>query len=215
MSNLNIAQEKTPSIKFDLFSVDALVISDSYNIDEKFSKKHNIPILTPFKIKTPRQDDVTILIEYGTKPNSMMIKFNFATGGKKLANKDRELIENLQFIPFDIEMVEHEERLKILTNLMAIQAFNNVTNSFEQKEYIGARRTKIGNIDVIDAVGKYTEPNLGLIYVRITGYLNPNDKNGVYSIANIIADKYELTNLDQLFLTGSGKTIESFEYLND
>ena len=208
------ASENKPSIKYNLFSVDGLVISDNYLIDEKYAKKNDIPILAPFKFKVPRQDDVTPLFEYGTEPNSMIIKINFATGGKKLANEDRQLIENLQFIPMNIEMTDNEDRIKALTNLMAVSAFEMVTKEFETKEYIGARRTKINDIDVIDAVGSYISPDVGLVYVRITGFLNPNSEDGIFSVANIIANKYEITNLDQLFLTGSGKTIESFEYVS-
>jgi len=210
MSN---AQENKPSIKYNLFSVDGLVISDIINIDAKFAQEHNIPILTPFTIKVPRQKDVTSLFEYGTAPNSMIIKINFATGGKNLPNEERELIENLQFIPFDIEMTDDEDRLKRLTNLMPIDAFNMATQAYEQKEFIGARRTVINGIDVIDGVGKYTHPQLGLVYVRITGFLNKDDVNGVFAMSNLVANKYDITNLEQIFLTNAGKTIESFEYL--
>lgn len=212
MTNAQDAQ-KNPSIKFNLFSVDGLVISDTYKIDDKFAKRNNIPILAPFQIKAPRQKNVTVLYEYGTEPNAMIIKMNFATGDKDMANEKRKLIENLQFITMDVEMTDIEDRMKALTNLMVVDAFEMVTGSYEQKEYIGARRTKINNIDVIDAVGSYISPDLGLVYVRITGYLNPNDENGVFSVANIVADKFEITNLDQLFLTASGKTIDSFEYI--
>ena len=214
-SSMSNAQDKQPSIKINLFSAENVVIRDIINVDAKFGKKHNIPILTPFTFQVPRQDGVNPLVEFGDKPNSMMIKINFATGDKNTAQEDRQLIENLQFIPFDIEMTDHEDRLVALTNLMVKDAFDMVTRSYEQREYIGARRDKIGDTDIIDAVGKVIEPTLGLMYVRLVGFLNPNDKNGVFAVANIVADKYEITNLDQLFLTGSGQTISSFKYITD
>ncbi len=209
------AQENKQTQKIEFFPATGAYLTDIVDIDAEYGKEHNIPILTPFRIQVPRQDGVKRFVEFGTKPNSTIIKINFATGGEDTPMEERELIENLQFIPLNIEMTDHEDRIKALTNLMAVVAFNNATEAYEQKEFIGARRTKIGDIDVIDAVGSYIEPNLGLIYVRMTGYLNPNSEDGIFALANIIASKYEITNLEQLFLTGSGKTIESFEYISE
>ncbi len=217
LSTVNTANagENNPSVKFGFLSTNGLIISDTIIVDADFSKKHNIPaIMTPFQIKVPRQNGLERLIEYGTEPNSMIIKLNFVTNSGK-ENENRQLVENLQFIPMSVDMTDPEDRIKALTNLMVNDAFNMVTQNYEKKEYIGARRAKINNIDVIDAVGSFIEPNLGLIYVRITGYLNPNKTDGIFSVANIVADKYDITNLEQLFLTGSGKTIESFEYLRE
>lgn len=214
-SNISLAQDNDPSFKFNLFSVKNLFVSDILNMDEKFSEKNNVPILAPFTIKVPRVDGVTRLLEYGDRPNSKILKINFVTGGNDVSIDQRQLIENVQFIPFTLDMADHEERMTTLSNLIINDAFVSAVKSFGQKEYIGARREKLGSIEIIDAVGKYIDVNLGLIYIRVTGFLNPNSEHGVFAISNIVANKYDITNLDQLFLTNSGKTIESFEYLSE
>jgi len=213
-ASTTMAQENKPSIKYNLFSVDGVVISDTILLNNEYEKKYNIPIKIPFKIQVPRQKGVKRYVEYGEDGTSMIIKFNFATGGNSdIPQSERKLIEDVQFISMNIPM-KKGERIKILTSLMINEAFEMATAAYKEKEYLGARLTKINGIDVIDSAGKYISPELGLVYVRMTGYLNPNGINSIYSIANIVANKYEITNLDQLFLTNSGKTISSFEYIN-
>jgi hypothetical protein len=108
-----------------------------------------------------------------------------------------------------------DARMQNLTNLLIQQAFPQVSRGRKGVEYIGARRTQIGNIDVINAVGQYEDPELGRLYVRITGFAHPNQPQSIYSVVNLVASRYDMTNLDQLFLTGSGKTLSSFEYVDE
>ena len=210
-----MSQDTQPEIKFNFFEVNNLVISDNYTFGKDYGEKYGIPIPAPFRLKVPRQDNVTPLFETGTEPNGMIIKINFATGNADTPNQERQLIENLQFIPMTLPMDELEARMQNLTVLMVNQAFPQVTANREQVEYIGARRAKIGDVDVIDAVGSYVDADLGLMYVRITGFAHPTQPESVYSVVNLVAKRYDITNLDQLFQTGSGKTISSFEYITE
>ncbi len=211
-----MAQDSQPSFKFNLFEVDEFVVSDIYNFGKARAQDLGRPINAPFTFKVPRQDNVTPLFETGSEAGGMIVKINFATGGKDIPIAERQLIENLQFIPMTLPMDDDlDTRMQNLTNLLINDAFPQVTRNRDQVEYIGARRTKIGDMDAIDAVGKYVDADLGTLYVRITGFVNPDGVDAVYSVVNLVASRYKITNLDQLFLTGSGKTIESFEYIQE
>lgn len=210
------AQETQPSIKFNLFEVGEFVISDSYTIGKSFSAEHGVPILVPFQIQVPRQDNVTPLFEIGTAPGGMIVKIYFTTGHDDTPMDERQSIENLQFIPMTLPMDDDlDARMQNLTTLLINEAFPQVTKNLEDVEYIGARRTQIGDIDAIDAVGKHIHADLGTIYVRITGYVNPHGVDAIYSVVNAVASRYDISNLDQLFLTGSGKTIDSFKFIQE
>lgn len=214
-TGITMAQDTQPSIKFNLFEIDGLVISDTYSFGQDFGAEQGMAVPSPFRLHVARQDQVTPLYEKGTERGGMFIKINFTTGDADTPLSDRQLIENLQFIPMTLPMEEDlDARMQNLANLLIQNAFPQVTKNRQNVEYIGARRTQLNGIDVIDAVGRYTDADLGLMLVRITGFAHPTKPDSVYSVVNLVASHYEITNMDQMFLTGSGKTLEKFEYLD-
>jgi len=210
-----LAQQEGPSVKFNLFSLEGLTISDNYTIGVDFGRRFEIPVPAPFSFKVPRQNDVTPLFEPGSEPKGMLVKINFTTGDADIDNSDRLLIENLQFVTMTLPVAEREERLTILAKLLANEAFNAAVAAYEQKEYIGARETTIGDYDAVEVVGKYIDPDLGLVYIRIVGIPNPGAADGIYAVANVVAARFDLQNMDDLALTGGGKTLSSFEYIKE
>ncbi len=210
-----LAQQEGPIIKFNLLSVEGLTISDNYTIGADYGLRNGIPVPAPFRFKVPRQNDVTPLFETGKQANAMLVKINFTTGNADTDNSDRLLIENLQFVTMTLPLVEQEERMAILVKLLANDVLNAVTAAYEQKEYIGARGTKIGDYDAVEVIGKYLDPELGLMYARIVGIPNPDALDGIFAVANIVASRFDLQSPDDLALTGGGKTLSSFEYIKE
>jgi len=210
-----MASENGFSFKFNLFSTEGFVISDTYTIDEGFAQRNNVEVLAPFTFKIPRQDNVTPLFNTGSGSGGMIIKVNFTTGDKDTHISERQFIENIQFVSMVLPLGEPEERIAVLTRLLSNDAFNGATASYEQKEFIGSRTAKIGDLDVVDVVGRYIDPNLGLVYVRLVGILNPDSPDAIFSVSNIVADRFEFTSLDELEFTGGGKTLSSFEYISE
>ncbi|MCF6326484.1 MAG: hypothetical protein L3J21_04225 [Devosiaceae bacterium] len=208
-----LASEDGFSFKFNLFSTEGLVVSDNYTIDEDFGQRNGLEILAPFKFQIPRQDNVTPLFTTGTGSGGMILKINFTTGEKDTDINDRQFIENIQFVGMTLPLGDAEERIAVLTRLLRNDAFNGATADYEQKEVLGSRNAKIGDLDVVDVVGRYIDPDLGLIYVRIVGFPNPNAPRAVFSVSNIVADRFDFTSLDELEFTGGGKTLSSFEYI--
>ncbi len=212
-ANPAIAGEDGFSFKFNLFSVDSFVITDNYTIDEGFGQRNDVEVLAPFTFKIPRQDNVTPLFTTGSGSGGMIIKVNFTTGEKDADISERQFIENIQFVSMVLPLGEPEERIAVLTRLLSNDVFNSATADYEQKEFIGSRNAKIGDLDVVDVVGRYIDPDLGLVYVRLVGILNPNSPDAIFSVSNILGERFEFTNLDELEFTGGGKTLSSFEYI--
>ncbi len=208
-----MANEDGFSFKFDLFSVEGFVVSDNYTIDENFGQRNDVEVLAPFTFKIPRQDNVTPLFTTGSGSGGMIIKINFTTGDKDTDISERQFIENMQFVSMVLPLGDPEERIAVLTQLLRVDVFNSATADYEQKELMGSRNAKIGDLDVVDVVGRYIDPDLGLIYVRIVGFPNPNGPDAIFSVSNILADRFDFTSLDDLEFTGGGKALSSFEYI--
>ncbi len=209
-----MAQENQASIKINLFSAEGFVLSDIYSIDAKYGETNQIEVPAPFRFKIPRRDGITPFFETGV-PGGMLIKVHFTTGDRQTAEEDRAYLENLQFIGMTLPLAEPEERMNNLARMLANEAFDNVTANYEQKEYIGARIAKLGEMDVVEVLGKYIDPELGLMYARIIGMPNPDSEQSIFVVANIVASRFELQSPDDLALTSTGKAIASFEYLKE
>ncbi len=200
------AQDNTPSVTFNLFSLEGLVVGDTYSIDGAFSEKNGVPVPAPFRFLVPREDNVTPLFTLPDASGGLMIKVNFTT-------EDRQLIENLLFVNMRLPMVEREERLTILARLLANDGYKQAVSDYPQNEYIGARETKVGDYDGVEVVGKYIDPQLGLMYLRLVGIPNPNGVESVFAISNIVASRVQLESVGDLARTRSGTALRHFEYL--
>lgn len=203
-----LAQDNSPSATFNLFSVEGLVVGDTYTFDAEFAERLNVEILAPFRFLTPRADGVKVIFQRPTEGTTELIKINFVT-------EDEQLIENLRFVAITLPMVEPEGRVQILNRFLSNDAYNMSVNSYEQHEFLGARETVIGETPGIEAIGKYIDPSLGLMYVRLVGIINPDSEHSILAVSNVVSDRAELESLDDLARTFTGTALRHFEYLNE
>ncbi len=214
-SGAAMSQESEPSFKFSLFEINGLVITSKYNINQAFGERFGLTIPASFSVDVPKPNDVTTFLNPGSGDDGLQLKIDFVTGDENTELSERQLIENQRFVTMILPVGDPEERLKNLARLLANDGFNSAVAGFEESEYIGARGVKVGDYDAVEVVGKYIDPSIGLLYVRLVGIPNPDSENSIFSVANIVADKFDLSSLDDLALTASGKTLDSFKYLND
>ena len=207
-------QDTRPSIRITLFEANDVVISDTIRIDQKFAETYGVNVEAPFKIDVPRQENVTPLYEPGDSPDSALLKINYTTGNKDTPIEQRSLIENIQFVGMTIPMGDVEKRVAIMTDLIINQAIPTALQGYEDAEFLGALRRQIDGVEVIDTVGQYTDPNLGQMYLHVVGYLKPDNENSVFAVANVVGARFDLKSLDDLALTATGETIDSFRYLD-
>ncbi len=201
-----VAQDNTATFKFNLFSIEGLVIGDTYSIDAEFGERNGISVPVPFKILTPREDGVEVILEPPSEGSGEILKVNFVS-------EDRQLIENMRLVNMRLPLGPQEERLTILARLLANSGFSQAVAGYEQSEFIGVRETKIGDYDGVEAIGKYIDPDLGLMYARLVGIPNPDRPESIFAVANIVASRFDFESLDDLARTHTGTMLRFFEYL--
>ncbi len=207
-SQETFAQEDSPTVKFNLFSVEGLVTGKTLTIDAAFGEKKDIPVPAPFSFLIPDQEGVIPLYHDPTKPGGMLIKVSFAT-------EDRQLIENLQFVVMTLPPGEPVGRFVTLTGLLVNKVFPSAVANSTEHQYLGARKIQIGQYDAVEILGKYLDEELGLVYLRIVGIPNPDGTDGVFAVANLVDKRLNLNNVDDFSRTASGTALRYFKYLSE
>ena len=207
-STPGLAQDNSPSVAFNLFSVEGLVVGDTYSINTEFGENNGVDVPAPFRFMTPRQDGMQVVLEPPQEGSGELIKVNFTT-------EDRQLIENMRFVKMTLPMGDREERLQSMASVLANDGYKMAVSSYSEHEFIGVRETKIGDYDGVEAIGKYIDADLGLMYVRLIGVPNPDGPDSVVAVANIVASRVPLESLDDLARTFTGTALRHFEYLDE
>lgn len=200
------AQEASGSVSLNLLSVDGLVVGSTLKIDADYAAEHGIEVPAPFSVLIPTADGLLELIEKAPEDSTAFFKMNFAT-------EDLELIENIQFVPFTVEMDDHEVRMLVTAQVMSRAAFDAATAGYAERSLVGVRETTAGDLPAVEVVGTYQDPQLGLIYLRIVGIPNPNGPESVFAVANVVASREPLPSPDDFPRTRGGAAIRHFEYL--
>lgn len=214
-TNIASAQENSPTFKISLFDVEGFTISKTINLDVDFAAENKgLEILAPFKISIPQQTGITPLYDVGNGTNDEILKISFATGDRETPMEERKLVENIRFVSMWLPLGDQAERLDNLANLVKNHIFVAATDGYEEIQYIGAKSSTLGDLVVIEAVGQYVDPSIGLMLLHVIGYPNPDDANSIFAVSSIVADMFEFSTFDDLTLTGGGRTLASFEYLN-
>lgn len=212
----SMAQDAQPSIKFNLFEATGVTLSTIINLDEEFAAKNEgLEIRAPFKIHVTQQDGITPLYNVGDGTTGEILKISFTTGDRNTPISERKLVENIRFVSMSLPLGDQSARLESLADLIGSQIYIAAVDGYEQNEYIGAKSSTFGDLVVIEAVGKYIDPSLGLMFLHIVGYPNPNDANSIFAVSSIVADKFEFETFDDLEFTGGGRTLASFAYLGE
>lgn len=197
------------SVKFNLLSVEGLVVGTTLKVDADFAATHGVDVPAPFSILVPLADDVLELVDYVPEgQDGPFLKLNFAT-------EDRKLIENIQFVRMTIARGSAEERLNALAGLLANDVFGRATASYTESVRDIVRKTKVGDLEGVEVIGRYKDPNLGLMYLRIVGVFDPQGPHGVVSIANVVAAMQELPSANDFPGTRGGAAIRHFRFLKE
>jgi hypothetical protein len=194
-------------VKVAPFSVKGFELSKTYTIDKAYGLKHGREIAAPFRFAIPVMDDVTPYFETPVKGDSTLLKVSFATD-------DKQLIENIRFVPFQVEMIDRQKRIHTTASLLANQGFQMATASMKDVKRLAVVQSEIGGHDAAVVVGQYTDPALGLMYVRLVGIINPDARHSILMFANFNPKLSAANAPDKLHKDGiTYKIIESLTYL--
>jgi hypothetical protein len=205
------AQEVSVSgqVSVNLLSIEGLVVGQTVTVDADFGAEHGLDVPAPFKVLIPTSGDEQQLVLYA--PNGAggpFFKMTFAT-------KDDQVIENIQFVPMNLGGATADDRMQVITDLLTDQAWAMIVADYPENIQDGVRATTVAGYDAVELVGRYMDPEQGLVYTRLVGIPNsdPSNPNGVMVVANIIAKVLELSGPEDLPRTRGGVALEHFEWL--
>ncbi|MCF6326482.1 MAG: hypothetical protein L3J21_04215 [Devosiaceae bacterium] len=198
---------------FDLFPAQGQMIGTDVNIDTGYALKFDITVLEPFSVKVVQKDKIEFFLHTADRPDVDLFKITFF--GREAENPDNiYLIENITFFPFTLELAPPQDRIENLATLLVQTVFPSMVASFPQNEFLGWRATKIGKNDAVEAIGRYMDPQTGLMALRIVGVIKPDSSDGIYAVSNVVSRLYPFSGPGDIGLTLTGVAMRNFTYLN-
>ena len=194
-------------VKFNLLSVEGLVVGTTVRVDSAFGAKHGVKVSSPFEVVVPKTPGVVALMDAAPKPGDSFVKFNFGT-------EDRKLVENIQFVPMTLPLEPGEQRLKLLAKILAEKAFPQAVEKAVESKRLSVRRVDINGIASVEVVGLWKSETEGQMYLRIVGMPHPHKPESVFAVANIVAAREAVPTPDDLPRTRGGTVLKHFKYLD-
>jgi hypothetical protein len=207
MNCLTALPAAAAEVKFNLLSVEGLVVGTTVRVDAAFGAKHGVKVPSPFEVVVPKTADVIALMDAAPKPGDSFVKFNFGT-------EDKKLVENIQFVPMTLPLEPEEQRLKVLAKLLAEKAFPKAVEKAKESKRLSVRKVDVNGIASVEVVGLWQSETEGKMYLRIVGMPHPRKPESVFAVANIVAAREEVPNPDDLPRTRGGTVLRHFKYLD-
>ncbi|SHJ90544.1 hypothetical protein SAMN05444000_11539 [Shimia gijangensis] len=207
-----MAQQAQSGVQFNLFEFEGAYVDRIYNFDEAYTAKHGIPVPTPFSISVPIRKDVKMIAD-GKPEGGAFAKFTFA-----IENADKlVLLENIQIIrgafpiPTDTEDPE-ALRLQIAANVLKEQVFPSAVQGFQSPQILALEKYKFDHSSGVQLVGRYVDPTIGPMLLRLTVNLHPNQPESYFTVANINLAFVPVSDGETLRQTISGRVANSLSY---
>jgi len=202
------AQSDTPSIKFNILTVEGLVVGARVKVDAAYGDKYDRPVPSPFEFIVPTGDDFINVVEPITNEGPYM-KIHFAT-------PDRVPMENIQLIPMTLPLppadVDPAERLKLLAKMISEQAYPQSTAGQMGSKIEVLRGIELGQHRGVELIARYTDPTYGGTFLRIVGLPHPERPESVYAVINVISQQVPIQNLDDFQATQTGRALSTLRY---
>ena len=201
------ADDKKPSFQFNLFSVEGLVVGKTITIDKAYGEEHHRAVPAPFSFVVPLSPSKEYEVFFEPEPaGDSWIRLSFATA-------DRQLIENIQFVPLTVDMGDLKDREQAVAQALINGGLPTVYEGRTNTGRDSVRAIKIGDYDAVEVIAHYDEPKLGRMYARLVGIINPKGTDGVAAIANIVLSRVPVKTVDDFAKTRGGALLTYFKYL--
>lgn len=181
-------------------------LGQAIKINDSYTQKWGGDVTAPFQLQIPVSSGVSPLYHPPEAGFDTLIRISFVTA-------DQQLVENIRFTPMILSMGPIEKQMQTIADLLRDQVFPTFTDGYADVRLVGTRSTKINIYDAVELVGSYTDPEFGLMYLRIVGIINPQSDHTVFAIANVVDAQVKLTNPDQYAQTRGGIVLSNFQFL--
>ena len=193
------------SVKFTPLEINGLVVGNKYSVDDEFAKAHGVAVPVGYSFIAPRKDAQKIYVKEAPGGDAS-IKLFFTT-------QEDQVQSHIQFVPFTVDMVPMEERLKGLQGLVKQAFLSSVQNNSDAKVNV-MQFTKVGKYQALEMVGNYPDPADGVIVRRIVAIPHPESRNGVAVIINAITKNTTMTRAEDIMATSASEALSTFKFLD-
>ena len=200
-----------PTVEFNVLEIEGFELSDIFNFDDGYTEETGQQVPVPFRLLVPRADGVELIAD--GQPDGGIVKFTFVT-----ETEPRQFIENLRIFtatvwpevaPEDFE----QARIEAASMLMQEQAFPMATGQFQHQEVLALGGLQVGDHIVAELVGRYLDPTIGPMLIRMVMFMDPESEQAYLFIANLNWAHVPATSPEDLANSLTGRTMLSFEWL--
>ncbi|MBL4806397.1 MAG: hypothetical protein JKY31_03815 [Rhodobacteraceae bacterium] len=200
-ASIGMAQE--PSININPLTIEGGFVGNRYVIDADFAAEFDIPVPAPFEFFAPTSGNYQIFSE-AAPGGTGMFKISFVTS-------DRQVMSNLQFVPFTLPRGDAQAELDGLKRLLE-QAFAGSVPNLERAELTVVQITEIGDITALEAIGRYDGGVDGIVILRIVAISNPDNENGVIAIINALTKNNDMASVADVLTIEASTALSTFRF---
>lgn len=199
------------SVEFNLFNLQDATTNRVFLFDDGYAQQFGIDVPAPFSLSVPNQDQVELIAE-GQPDGGAFVRLTFATG------EPRQFVENIQVVTATIPMAEEAEspqdlRLQLSANLLQEQVFPVAVEGFEDAEILAIEVFEFEGHMGVHLVGRYTDPAIGPMLLRLTAHPNPDSPASYLTVSNINLSLVPVTDGDTLRRSLSSRVANGLTYL--
>lgn len=201
------------SVTFNPFELEGLTTSRVFLFDEIYSQQYGIPVPVPFTVSVPNHDEIELIAD-GQPDGGAFVKFTFATG------EPRQFVENIQVVTATIPMAEDAEdpqaaRLQMSVSLLQDRIFPVAVQGFDNPEILAIEIFEFEGYMGVHLIGRYTDPAIGPMLLRLTAHPNPDRPESYLTVANINLALVPVTDGDTLRRSLSSQVANGLTYLSE
>ena len=199
------------SVTFNLFELEGLSTSRIFLFDDAYTQQYGIPVPAPFSLSVPDRDEITLIAD-GQPDGGGFVKFTFAVG------EPRQFLENIQVVTASIPMAEDAEdpaaaRLQLSVSLLRDRVFPVAVQGYADAEILAIEVFDFQGHTGVHLIGRYTDPAIGPMLLRLTSHPNPSRPESYLTIANINLSLVPVTDGETLRQSLSAQVANSLTYL--
>lgn len=208
--------------EFNLFEVEGARVATIFDFDDGYTREFGIPVPVPFSIQVPVVDGVARIAD-GRPAGGAFVKFTFAALRDPAApdsEENRVFLENIQIVTATIPVPEGAAdpaaaRLQLAAQLLREQAFPQAVAGFQQAEILALEAITFGpdgEVPGVQLVGRYVDPSIGPMLVRLTAMLHPGRPESYVTISNVNLALAPVSDGETLARTLTGRILNSWTY---
>lgn len=201
------------SVEFNLFELEGAATNRVFLFDDAYSDQYGVEVPVAFSLAVPNQDGVELIAD-GQPDGGAFARFTFVTGDP------RQFVENVQIVTATIPMLEEEEdpeaaRIQMSAALLRDRVFPVAVQDFENDEILAIEAYDFEGYLGVHLVGRYTDPAIGPMLLRLTAHPNPDRAESYVTVANINLALVPVTDGETLRQSLSTRTANSLAYTPD